>query len=214
MKLKDENQTDIITDQHSPDLGQAHESRWLSLWHLPHIRPFYNKSLARNVHVLFIQQNFNSSSPSIERSTLQTVSFRSVSFRFAWFRFVSFGFVSFLDAKETITYSSPIKKNRKTKRKLLLKNTVETSMNDEYTHSMQSPLEGPKYFKKICTKSEYFTNSFVSFGFISFCLISLRFVRFRFVSTSFRTLQVPIFSIQISGVLYVTLMNFTWFKFR
>jgi hypothetical protein len=25
MKLKDENQTDIITDQHSPDLGQAHE---------------------------------------------------------------------------------------------------------------------------------------------------------------------------------------------
>jgi hypothetical protein len=59
-----------------------------------------------------------------------------------------------VDAKETITYSSPIKKIRKTKRKLLLKNTVETSMNDEYTHSMQSPLEGPKYFKKICTKSK------------------------------------------------------------
>ena len=37
---------------------------------------------------------------------------------------------------------------RKTKRKLLLKNTVKTSMNDEYTHSTQSPLEGPKYIKK------------------------------------------------------------------
>ena len=59
-----------------------------------------------------------------------------------------------VDVKETITYSSPIKKIRKTKRKLLLKNTVETSMNDEYTHSMQSPLEGPKYLKKICTKSK------------------------------------------------------------
>jgi hypothetical protein len=43
------------------------------LWHLPHIRHFYNKSLARNLHVLFIHQNFNSSSPSIERSTLQKV---------------------------------------------------------------------------------------------------------------------------------------------
>ena len=27
-------------------------------------------------------------------------------------------------------------------------------MNDEYTHSTQSPLEGPKYIKKICTKSK------------------------------------------------------------
>jgi hypothetical protein len=53
-----------------------------------------------------------------------------------------------VDAKETITYSSPIKKFRKTKRKLLLKNTVKLSMNDEYTHSTQSPLEGPKYIKK------------------------------------------------------------------
>jgi hypothetical protein len=59
-----------------------------------------------------------------------------------------------VDAKETITYSSPIKKIRKTKRKLVLKNTVKTSMNDEYTHSMQSSLEGPKYLKKICTKSK------------------------------------------------------------
>jgi hypothetical protein len=50
MKLKDENQTGKITGQHSPD-----------------------KSLARNLHVLFIHQNFNSSSPSIERSTLQKV---------------------------------------------------------------------------------------------------------------------------------------------
>ena len=57
-----------------------------------------------------------------------------------------------VDAKETITYSSPM--ILKNKRKLLLKNTVETSMNDEYTHSMQSPLEGPKYFKKISTKSK------------------------------------------------------------
>jgi hypothetical protein len=40
------------------------KSRWLSLWHLPHIRHFYNNSLARNLHVLFIHQNFNSSSPS------------------------------------------------------------------------------------------------------------------------------------------------------
>ena len=53
-----------------------------------------------------------------------------------------------VDAKETITYSSPIFFFRKTKRKLLLKNTVKTSMNDEYTHSTQSPLEGPKYIKK------------------------------------------------------------------
>ena len=27
-------------------------------------------------------------------------------------------------------------------------NTGQTSMNDEYTHSTQSPLEGPKYIKK------------------------------------------------------------------
>ena len=53
-----------------------------------------------------------------------------------------------VDAKETITYSSPIKQFRKTKIKLLLKNTVKTSTNDEYTHSTQSPLEGPKYLKK------------------------------------------------------------------
>ena len=53
-----------------------------------------------------------------------------------------------VDARETITYSSPINLFRKTKRKLLLKNTVKTSMNDEYTHSTQSPLEGPKYIKK------------------------------------------------------------------
>ena len=53
-----------------------------------------------------------------------------------------------VDAKETITYSSPIIFFRKTKRKLLLKNTVNTSMNDEYTHSTQSPLEGPKYIKQ------------------------------------------------------------------
>jgi hypothetical protein len=59
-----------------------------------------------------------------------------------------------VDAKETIAYSSPIKQFRKTKRKLLLKNTVKTSTNDEYTHSTQSPLESPKYIKKICTKSK------------------------------------------------------------
>ena len=59
-----------------------------------------------------------------------------------------------VDAKETITYFSPIIFFRKTKRKLLLKNTVKTSMNDEYTHSTQSPLEGPKYIKKNCTKSK------------------------------------------------------------
>jgi hypothetical protein len=53
-----------------------------------------------------------------------------------------------VDAKETITYSSPIFFFRKTKRKLLLRNTVKTSMKDEYTHSTQSPLEGPKYIKK------------------------------------------------------------------
>jgi hypothetical protein len=53
-----------------------------------------------------------------------------------------------VDAKETITYSSPTNLFRKTKRKLLLKNTVTTSMNDEYTHSTQSPLGGPKYMKK------------------------------------------------------------------
>ena len=53
-----------------------------------------------------------------------------------------------VDAKETITYSSPIIFFRKTKRKLLLKNTVKTSMNNEYTNSTQSPLEGPKYIKK------------------------------------------------------------------
>jgi hypothetical protein len=60
-----------------------------------------------------------------------------------------------VDAKETITYSSPIIFFRKTRRKLLLKNTVKTSKNDEYTHSTQSPLEGPKYIKsmnKIKTK--------------------------------------------------------------
>jgi hypothetical protein len=45
-----------------------------------------------------------------------------------------------VDAKETITYSSPIIFFRKTKRKLLLKTL--------YTHSTQSPLEGPKYIKK------------------------------------------------------------------
>jgi hypothetical protein len=43
---------------------------------------------------------------------------------------------------------------RKTKRKLLLKNTLKTSMNDEHTHSTQSPLEGPKYIKNICTKKK------------------------------------------------------------
>ena len=59
-----------------------------------------------------------------------------------------------VDAKETITYSSPISYFRKTKRKLLLKNTVKTLMNDEYTHSTQSPLEGPKYIKKKCTNSK------------------------------------------------------------
>ena len=59
-----------------------------------------------------------------------------------------------VDAKETITYSSPIIFFRKTKRKLLLKNTVITSVNDEYTHSTQSPVEGPKYIKKICTNSK------------------------------------------------------------
>ena len=53
-----------------------------------------------------------------------------------------------VDAKETITYSSPIIFFRKTKRTLLLENTVKTSMNDEYTHSPQTPLEGPKYIKK------------------------------------------------------------------
>ena len=58
-----------------------------------------------------------------------------------------------VDAKETIAYSSPIMFFRKTKRKLLLKNTVKTSMNDEYTHSMQSPLEGPKYIKKTHKKT-------------------------------------------------------------
>ena len=59
-----------------------------------------------------------------------------------------------VDAKETITYSSPIYFFRKTKKKLLLKNTVKASMNDEYTHSTQSPLEGPKYITKIYTKSK------------------------------------------------------------
>ena len=94
------------------------KSRWLSLWH---IRPFYNKSLARNLHVLFIDQNFNSISPSIERSTLSwnplsllnldnqyiinplslhailNFSFFFATFRFRKisFRFVSIGFVSF-----------------------------------------------------------------------------------------------------------------------
>ena len=53
-----------------------------------------------------------------------------------------------VDAKETITYSSPIIFFRKTKRKLLLKNTVKTSTNDEYTHSTQSPLESHKYIKQ------------------------------------------------------------------
>ena len=53
-----------------------------------------------------------------------------------------------VDAKETINYSSPIFFFRKTKRKLPLKNTVKISVNDEYTHSTQSPLEGPKYIKK------------------------------------------------------------------
>ena len=62
------------------------KSRWLSLWHLPHIRPFYNKSLARNLQVFFIYQNFNSSSPSIERSTLQKVRkfFRRQQFGIYW----------------------------------------------------------------------------------------------------------------------------------
>jgi hypothetical protein len=36
-----------------------------------------------------------------------------------------------VDAKETIIYYSPIHLFRKTKRKLLLKDTVQTSMNDE-----------------------------------------------------------------------------------
>jgi hypothetical protein len=35
---------------------------------MTHICPFYNKSLARNLHVLFIHQNFNISRPSIERN--------------------------------------------------------------------------------------------------------------------------------------------------
>jgi hypothetical protein len=39
-------------------------------------------------------------------------------------------------------------------RKFLLKNTGKPSMNDEYTHSTQSPLEGPKYIKNICTKKK------------------------------------------------------------
>ena len=60
--------------------------------------------------------------------------------------YTKYGYV--VDAKETIAYSSPIKQFRKTKRKLLLKNTVKTSTNDEYTHSTQSPLESPKYIKK------------------------------------------------------------------
>jgi hypothetical protein len=59
-----------------------------------------------------------------------------------------------VDAKETITYSSPIFFFRKTKRKLLLRNTVKTSMKDEYTHSTQSPLEGPKYIKKKCVQNQ------------------------------------------------------------
>jgi hypothetical protein len=33
-------------------------------------------------------------------------------------------------------------------RLFIFKNTVKTSMNDEYTHSTLSPLEGPNYIKK------------------------------------------------------------------
>ena len=52
-----------------------------------------------------------------------------------------------VDAKETITYSSPINNFQKDQKKITI-NTVQTSMNDEYAHSTQSPLEGPKYIKK------------------------------------------------------------------
>jgi hypothetical protein len=45
-------------------LMDIYSTSQLSLWHLPHIRTLYNKSLARNLHVLFIHQNFNSSNPS------------------------------------------------------------------------------------------------------------------------------------------------------
>jgi DNA modification methylase len=50
-----------------------------------------------------------------------------------------------VDAKETITYTSRINKNLERPKE---KNTIKTSMNDEYAHSTQSPLEGPKYIKK------------------------------------------------------------------
>ena len=77
----------------------------MSLWHLPHIRPFYDKSLARHLHVLFIHQNFNSSSPQSKGVLYKTSARFSDSnssesieffnfFRYISFRFVSIGFVS------------------------------------------------------------------------------------------------------------------------
>jgi hypothetical protein len=53
-----------------------------------------------------------------------------------------------VDGKETITYSSPIFFFKKTKRKLLLRKTVKTSIKNENTHSTQSPLEAPNIYKK------------------------------------------------------------------
>ena len=57
-----------------------------------------------------------------------------------------YGYV--VDAKETIAYSSPIKQFRKTKRKLLLKNTVKSSTNDEYTQFYAVTSRKPQIYKK------------------------------------------------------------------
>ena len=156
------------------------KSRWLSLWH---IRPFYNKSLARNLHVLFIDQNFNSSSPSIERSTLSwnplsllnldnqyiinplslhailnfSFFFRYISFRFISFCLISFRFFRYISFRFVAFRFVSL-------------------------HFVSFRFD----------RFRFVSIGFVSFRSVSFYFVWFRFVRFRFVSISFRTLQVPI----------------------
>ena len=52
--------------------------------------------------------------------------------------------------------------SRNTKRKLLLKSTLKTSMNDDYTQSTQSLLEGPKYIKKYVQISKKTTEHLIN----------------------------------------------------
>ena len=163
------------------------KSRWLSLWHLQHIRPFYNKSLVRNLHVLFIHQNVNSSGPSIERSTLQKVCESSNSISCLKFHIEKkcWGIIN-LDNHYSIK-REPFKSSK-------------FGQSIYYKPSWSSCYI--EFFIFFLATFRFVRFRFASFGFVSFCLISVRylryisfrfelfrFVRFRFVlfrSVSFR----------------------------